>query len=205
VRRIRRAVTISAISLGRILGEAGEGGGFRVEGGDGFDQAGDGEGIANAAVAADKVQGSGFAGEAYGNAHEGGDAGAVDLRNVIEGDDDFAGATLNGGLQSVMQLLGGLANGQAAVNVEEENAAGFADVDFHGDAVGHRQNVARVRLNARRRTGNGLGALYDGGGVRQGIKHRGGPRGRGEKRPKACWYAREVAEQTEDLKNESRG
>jgi hypothetical protein len=119
--------------------EAGQGGGFGVEGGDGFDEAGDGEGIADAALAADKVKGSGFAGEADGNAHEGRDSGAVDLRNVIEGDDDFAGAPLNSGLQSVMELLGGLANSEAPVNIEKENAARFADVNFHGDAVGHRR------------------------------------------------------------------
>jgi hypothetical protein len=123
------------------LGEVGESGGFGVEGGDGFDEAGDGERIADAAMAADEVQSAGFAGKADGNAHQRGDAGTVDLRNVIEDDDDFAGAALNGGLQSVVQLLGGLAYGQAAMNIQEENAARLADVNFHGDAVSHRRRV----------------------------------------------------------------
>jgi hypothetical protein len=70
------------------------------------------------------------------------------------------------------------------VNIEEENAAGFADVDFHGDAVGHRQSVARVRVNVKLLTGNGLRALYDGGGARQGIKESGRSAGPGKKRRK---------------------
>ena len=99
------------------LCEIDEGGGFGLEGGDGFDEAGDGKGIADAALAADEVEGSRFASQADGNAHERGDARAVDLRNMIEEHDDLAGTSLNRSLQSVVKLLGGLAYGEAAMNI----------------------------------------------------------------------------------------
>jgi len=60
--------------------EVGEGGGFGFECGDGFDEAGDGEGVADAAGTADQAEHAAFAGELDGDAHERGDAGAVDLR-----------------------------------------------------------------------------------------------------------------------------
>jgi hypothetical protein len=43
------------------LGEIGEGGGFGFEGGDGFYEAGDGEGVADAAGAADEAKDAAFA------------------------------------------------------------------------------------------------------------------------------------------------
>ena len=43
------------------LGEIGEGGGFGFEGGDGFYEAGDGEGVADAAGAADQAKDAAFA------------------------------------------------------------------------------------------------------------------------------------------------
>ena len=81
------------------LCEVGEGGGFGFEGGDGFDEAGDGEGVADAARAADEAQDAAFTGELDGDAHERGDAGAVDLDDAVEDDDDFFARRLNDGLQ----------------------------------------------------------------------------------------------------------
>ena len=114
-----------------------QGGGFGFEGGNGFDEAGDGEGVADATVAADEAEGAAFAGELDGDAHEGGDAGAVDLGDAVEDDDDVFGAGLDDGFQGVVELLGGLADGEAAVNFEHGDAGDMADVDFHGDAVSH--------------------------------------------------------------------
>jgi len=99
------------------LREIYEGGGFSFEGGDGFDEARDGERIADAALTTDEVERAGFAGETDGNTHQGGDAGAVNLGNVVEDDHNSASASLNRGLQSVMELLGGLAYGEAAMNI----------------------------------------------------------------------------------------
>jgi hypothetical protein len=118
-------------------GEIFEGRGFGFEGGDGFDEAGDSEGVANAALTADEAEDAAFAGKLDGDAHERGNAGAVNLGNAIEDDDDFLGAGLNDGLQGVVELVGGLTDGEAAVNVEDGDPAGLADVDLHGDAVGH--------------------------------------------------------------------
>ena len=78
-----------------------------------------------------------FAGELDGDAHEGGDARAVDLGDAVEDDDDVFGAGLDDGFQGVVELLGGLADGEAAVNFEHGDAGDMADVDFHGDAVSH--------------------------------------------------------------------
>src|SRR6267143_1225719 len=69
--------------------EVGEGGGFGFEGGDGFDEAGDGEGVADAAGAADEAEDATFASELDGDAHQRGDAGAVNLRDAVQDDDHF--------------------------------------------------------------------------------------------------------------------
>ena len=61
-------------------------------GGDGFDETGDGEGVADAAFAADQMESAALARERNGKFHERGDAGAVDLGNIVEVDDHFAGA-----------------------------------------------------------------------------------------------------------------
>src|SRR5438552_15068458 len=88
-------------------GKVGEGGGFGFEGGNGFDEAGDGEGVADAAGAADQAEHAAFAGELDGDAHERGDAGAVDLRDTGQEDDKFLRATLEHGFQSDVELRGG--------------------------------------------------------------------------------------------------
>jgi hypothetical protein len=119
------------------LSEIGEGGGFGFEGGDGFDEAGDGEGVADAALAADQAEHAAFAGELDGDAHERGDAGAVDLRDAVQDDDNFLRAPFDHGFESVVELLGRLADGEAAANFEHGDSAGLADVDFHGQPVSH--------------------------------------------------------------------
>ena len=123
----------------------GEGGGFGFEGGDGFDEAGDGEGVADAAVAANQAEGAAFAGELDGDAHQGGDAGTVDLRDAVEDDDDILGAGFDDGFESVVELLGGLTDGEAAVNFKYRHSAGLADVDFHGGTVSHGSSLTYPR------------------------------------------------------------
>src|SRR5712664_2685295 len=100
------------------LREIREGGGFGFEGGDGFDEACDGEGVADAALAADQAEHAAFAGELDGDAHERGDAGAVDLRDAVQEDDDFLRATFDHGFESVVEQLGRLADGEPAVDFE---------------------------------------------------------------------------------------
>src|SRR6266478_1547683 len=117
--------------------EVGEGCGFGFEGGDGFDEAGDGEGVADAAGTADQAEHAAFAGELDGDAHQRGDAGAVDLRNAVQEDDNFLRASFDHRFESVVELLGGLADGEPAANFQYRYSAGFADVDFHGHAVSH--------------------------------------------------------------------
>jgi hypothetical protein len=119
------------------LSEIGEGGGFGFERGDGFDEAGDSEGVADAAVAADEAEDAAFTRKLDGDAHEGGDAGAVDLRDAVEDDDNSFRASFDDGFESVVQLLGRLADGEAALNFEYRYSAGIADVDFHGQPVSH--------------------------------------------------------------------
>ena len=114
-----------------------EGGGFGFEGGDGFDEAGDGESVADATVAADEAEDAAFAGELDGDAHQRGDAGAVDLGDAVEDDDNSLRASFNDGFESVVELLGRLADGEAALNLEYRYSTGIADVDFHGQPVGH--------------------------------------------------------------------
>lgn len=119
----------------------GGGGGFGVEGGDGFDEAGDGKGVADAAGAADKAELAPNAIESGGDTNERRDAGTVNLRDAIEIDDDFARAGFENGLQRGSELLGGFSDGQAAVEFEEIDARFLADVDFDGSKVRHWQMV----------------------------------------------------------------
>src|SRR5437879_5116966 len=125
--------------------EVGESGGFGFEGGNGFDEAGDGEGVADAAGAADQEEHAAFAGELDGDAPERGDAGAVDLRDTVQEDDNFLRATFDHGFQSVVELLGGLADGEPAANFQYRYSGGFADVDFHGRPVFHDSGSIELR------------------------------------------------------------
>src|ERR1700731_1299158 len=117
--------------------EVGESRGFGFEGGDGFDEAGDSEGVADAAGAADQAKNAAFAGQLDRDAHQGGDAGAVDLRDAVEDDHDFAGALVDYRLQRFVKLFAGLADGEAAVDVEDGDGAAGANVYFHGSVIGH--------------------------------------------------------------------
>src|SRR5882762_7669858 len=104
-------------------GEVCEGGGFGFERGDGFDEAGDGEGVADAARAADQAQHAAFPGELNRDSHQRGDAGAVDLGNAIQDDDDFLRALLDDGLKSRVELIAGLSDGEAAMDFENGRTA----------------------------------------------------------------------------------
>jgi hypothetical protein len=78
-----------------------------------------------------------FAGQPDGDAHERGNAGAVDLRDAVEIDDDLVCAAPDDGLQGVSELVARLADGEAAVDFEQEDSAGFADVNLHWGTFSH--------------------------------------------------------------------
>jgi len=122
------------------------GGGERVEGGDGFDKAGDGEGVADAAGLTDEVQSPVFAAEGNGHADERGDAGAVNLGDTVEVDDDLAGAVLKNGAQGSGELIARVPDGETAVEVKNVYAVLFANVDFNGRVLSHRNEVRRKAL-----------------------------------------------------------
>jgi hypothetical protein len=119
--------------LRRKFGGLGEG----VEGGDGFDEAGYGEGIKDAAGFTDEMEHATFAAEGNGHADQRGDAGAVDLRYAVKIDDDLAGSLLKDGSESGGELIAGIANGQAAAEVKNADAVLFANVYFNGSVLGH--------------------------------------------------------------------
>src|SRR5713101_6511998 len=110
------------------LGSFGEG----VEGGDGFDEAGDGEGIEDAAGFADEMEHAAFAAEGNGHADERRDTRAVNLRYAVEIDDDFARSLLENGSECGSELVARIADGQATVAVKDADAVLFADVNFNG-------------------------------------------------------------------------
>jgi len=119
------------------LRKIGQGGGFGFEGWDGFDEAGDREGIADAAGTTDEAENAAFAGEFDRNAHQRGDAGAIDLWDAVQDDDNFLCAAFDDRFESVVKLLGGLADGKPTVDFEHRHPSGCADVDFHGQTVSH--------------------------------------------------------------------
>src|SRR5947209_4925194 len=103
--------------------KVGEGGGFGFEGGDGFDEAGDGEGVADAPRAADQAQHAAFARELDGDSNERGKARTIDLRRAVEADDDLANALLDDRLQGAVELFAGFADGEPAMYFEDRNSA----------------------------------------------------------------------------------
>ena len=115
------------------LGGLGEG----VEGGDGFDEAGDGEGVEDAAGQADQMKSATIAAERDRHADESGDAGAINLRDALEIDDDLADASFQDGIESGGELVTGVADGKAAVHVKNDDVVFAVHVDFDGSMLGH--------------------------------------------------------------------
>jgi len=114
--------------------------GERFERGDGFDQARDGEGVADAAGFTNEMQHSAFAGERNRNAHQRGDAGAIDLRDAVQVNDHFAAGFVEDGLQRRCELIAGFADGEAAMDVKNVDAIFVAYVDFDWGVLGHGDN-----------------------------------------------------------------
>jgi len=73
----------------------------------------------------------------------------------VEHDHYFARAVLQDGLQRHSELLAGIADGEAAMNVEDMNTAVFAHVDFDGSVEGHGIGPGTIEQHPRRK------ALYD--------------------------------------------
>jgi hypothetical protein len=118
-------------------------------GGDGFDEASDGEGVADAAGFADETQDAALAAKGDGDADERRDAGAVNLWDAVEDDDDFACAALQDGLQRHGELFAGIADSEAAVHVKDVDACVFANVDFDGGVEGHRKAERHYTMTRR--------------------------------------------------------
>ena len=121
------------------------GGGERVEGRDGFDQARDGESVADAAGLADEMKRAAFARERNRNAYQRGDAGAVDLRDAVQIDDDLATGFVEDGLQRRGELIAGFADGEAAMHVKNVDTVFVAYVDFDWGVLGHGDILRQVR------------------------------------------------------------
>src|SRR5258706_9425192 len=88
----------TARGLGQLRGEFG-GLGDGVEGGDGLDETGDGEGVEDAARGADQVERAAVTGERDGHANEGGDSRAVNMRDAVEVYEHFARAAFENGIE----------------------------------------------------------------------------------------------------------
>ena len=149
------------------LGKVGEGGGLGFEGGDGFDKASDGESVADAAGSGNKAEAAAFTGETDGDAHESGNARAINLGDVIQNDDDFFRAFVDEGIESRMKLLAGFADGEPSVDVENGDGARFAGVDFDGEAIRHLHIPGTLPRSRQPSRFMACEALYDGGGAEQ--------------------------------------
>jgi len=78
-----------------------EGGGFGFEGGDGFDEAGDGESVADTTGAADQAQERRFTGKLNGDAHQSVEIPELSIWGMpLQDDDDFFRVLLDDGLKS---------------------------------------------------------------------------------------------------------
>src|SRR5690348_11852317 len=131
--------------------EVRESGGFRIESGDGFDEARHRERIADAPGAAHQSQGSAVARQFDRHTYERRNAGTVDLRHSVEINDHFARPTLDDGLQCAVQLFARLSNRQPAAHIENRDNPGFPDDNFHGGMLGHRTSLENLYLLIRHR------------------------------------------------------
>src|SRR4029077_14782525 len=96
-----------------------------------------------------------------GDAHERGDAGAVDLRNAVEIDHDLAAAIAHERLQRFVKLLGGFADGEASADFQQINAILLPDGNLHGYVLGHLRTLRALwRESGREAQLDPLG-LYD--------------------------------------------
>ena len=114
----------------RLILEAGGGSGFVFEGGDGFDEARHGEGVAHTALTTNKVQAATLASERNRKLNQRGNAGAVDLRNIVEIDDKLTRAALHQILRELVQMLAGFTDGEPSMNLQVMDAASFARRNF---------------------------------------------------------------------------
>src|SRR5579859_1260236 len=118
--------------------------GFGIERRDSFDESRNSKRIAHAAGAAHKTQRSAFPSQLNGNANQGRDAGAINLRNTIEVNHNFSRTTLDDGLQSLMKLLARFPNRQAASHIENRDGPGFPHGDFHGRMLSHSTSLENL-------------------------------------------------------------
>lgn len=129
-------------------GKGGEGGGFGKVGGDGFEEAGDGEGFADAAFSADQAEGAGIAAEEGHVADEGGQAGAVDLFDGVEVDDNFQGAAGFEFFEGGIEFVAGRADDEAAGEADDVDAMFFVNGNVHGLALHPRGSIFSFRGGA---------------------------------------------------------
>lgn len=59
------------------------------------------------------------------------------MRDAVEDDDDFARAGLQNGLERHGELFAGIADGEAAVHIEDVDSVVLANVDFDGSVESH--------------------------------------------------------------------
>src|ERR1700722_20255957 len=93
-----------------------------VEGGNGFDEPGNGEGVEYAAGFTDEMEHASFAAEGNRHADERRDARAVNLRYAVQIDDDFACSLMENRSECGRELVARIANGQATVEVKNADA-----------------------------------------------------------------------------------
>jgi hypothetical protein len=132
----QRGVNVASISQ-LYLGKVGKCGGFGIECRNGLDKPRHRQRIAHAPRTTHEPQRTAFASQLDRNAHQRRDAGAIDLRNSIEINDDLANARFGNSLKSIVQLLAGLSNCQPASHFEYGDTPGLSNSDFHGRMLGH--------------------------------------------------------------------
>ena len=112
-----------------MLLEAGEGGGFVLEDGDGVDEAGDHEDFEHVAAEVEELEFATVAVEGGVSADQCGDTGAINLSDAGEIHDELFGAGVELAAQFMGESVVGIADGDAASHLENHHRAGLADVD----------------------------------------------------------------------------
>ena len=137
--------------------EAGDGGGFVVQGGNGFCEAREFEDFTDVAARMKELHGAAKILKGDVGADQSAEAGTVQLRDAGEVDENFLGFLMNEILEAIVQGIVVTADGDAAIEIQNSDVAGTAGRNFQTHGISPGENGAE---NAAPQPRGPVGELY---------------------------------------------
>lgn len=137
--------------------EAGDGGGFVVQGGDGLCEAREFENFSDVAARMKELHGAAKVLKGDVGADQSAEAGTVQLRDAGEVDEDFFGFLMNEILEAIVQRVVVAPDGDTAIEIQNGDVAGAAGRNFQTHRISPGEDGAE---NAASRPRGPVGELY---------------------------------------------